>query len=259
MPSLDRRTFGALTLAGAAAAVLGAVPSASAAPAVPVPAGAVDPLELVSNDALVRAWYRDFLGRTPAQALSDTSRRYWVAALDAGAAPSDVLWAITHGREHVEQQVTSSYLDLLGRAPDAGAGAWVDGVLAGRFPLEWVEQNVLASDELARLRAGGAGGTEFLVDAWYARVLGRVRVSGAEEAYWGARIAAVGRLGALRELYYAPEAVAHRVRGHHSALLRRAASAAEVAYWSPKEVESDVNVAVLLASSPEYRGDRAVT
>ena len=250
MPDPSRRTFGALTLAGLASAALGAASSASAAP--------VAPVALVSHDALVRAWYRDFLGRTAAQALADTSRRPWVAALDAGAAPSDVLWAITHAREHVERQVASFYLDLLGRGPDAGAEAWVEGVLAGRFPLEWVEQNVLASDELARLRSGGAGGSEFLVDAWYARVLGRVRVTDDEEAFWGGRIAAAGRLGALRELYYSPEAVTHRVRGHHSALLRRAASAAEVAYWSPKEVESDVNVAVLLASSPEYRGDRAL-
>ena len=132
-------------------------------------------------------------------------------------------------------------------------------MLDGRFPLEWVEQNVLACDELARLRAGGAGGSEFLVDAWYARVLGRSRVGGPEGAYWRARIAVAGRLGALRELYYSPEAVTHRVQDHHGVLLGRPASAAEVAYWSPREVGSDAEVAVLLASSPEYRGDRALT
>ena len=169
-----------------------------------------------------------------------------MAALDAGAAPGDVLRSITRTRDHVERQVSSSYLDLLGRAPDAGASAWVEGVLAGRFPLEWVEQDVLACDELARLRSGGAGGTESLVDAWYARVLGRSRVGGPEGAW------------ALRELYCSPEALTHRVQDHHGALLRRPASAAEVACFSPKEVGSDADVAVLLASSPEYRGDRAV-
>lgn len=245
-----RRAFAALALGGLGTAALAAAAPAQAAPLLPA--------AVISDDAVVRAWYRDFLGRTAAQAATDPGRRYWVAALASGSAPADVLWAITHTREHVEQQVAAAYLDLLGRAPDAGASAWVSGVLAGRFPLEWVVQNVLASDEHASRHPGGAGGTEFLVDSWYADVMGRFRVAGDEESYWGARIAAVGRLAALRELYYSPEAVSSRVRTHHQALLRRPATAAEVAYWSPREVESDVNVAVLLASTPEYRGDRAV-
>lgn len=64
---------------------------------------------------------------------------------------------------------------------------------------------------------------------------------------------AVGRLAALREMHYTPEAVTRRVPLTYDELLGRAPSRGEVAYWSPKEVESTINVEVLIGATDEYR------
>lgn len=197
-----------------------------------------------TNRTVVNAWYDDFLGR---DADADPGSTYWVSQLDRQA-PGDVLWTITHSREYVEREVAAYYNDLLGRAPDRGASYWVEGVLAGRFPLEWVRQNILASQEYYDdwyIKA-------FVVDDWYGDILGRFGASDGEAAYWLDRASRVGRLQAVREIYYSDEAVRYRINQHYR-LMYRDADIAGINYWYGKEVESDINVQVLIAASPEYR------
>ena len=218
----------------------------------PAPAVLAAPVE--EDRAVVGAWYEDFLGRSAAD---DPGSQYWVDRLGVQA-PADVLWSLTHTREHTVRQVQDYYLYLLGRGLDPGAGYWVDGATAQRFPLEWVLQNVAASPEYVAGRPAAQ-----VVRNWYAVVFTRdlstfgedtERTPGdGEIAYWSGRIVAVGHLAAFRELYYAPEVVAARVGSTYADLLGRSPSAGEVAYWSPKEVESDVNVTVLVGATPEYR------
>ncbi|MGQ7297618.1 DUF4214 domain-containing protein [Quadrisphaera sp. KR29] len=221
----------------AAALVAG---TTAAAPAVAAP----------TDRTQVNAWYRDFLER---DATADPGSQYWVDTIGRSN-PADALWAITHSREYTEKQITSYYNDYLNRAPDPGASYWIDGAIAGRFPVEWAQQNILASQEFANTWSSSYG-REFVARAWYLYVLSRTPNDG-EVAYWAGRIDRVGRLAALRELWYSGEAVRYRVNQHYKDLLRRDADIPGLNYWYGKEVESDINVQVLLAATPEYRTTR---
>lgn len=198
--------------------------------------------------AVVDNWYADFLGR---DASADPGSQYWVDQLKVRA-PGDLLWSITHSREYVEDEVTDIYNGYLDRAPDSGANYWVEGATAQRFPIEWAEQNVLASAEYARHHYADTLGESNVATWWYRDVLGR-EASAGEAAYWAGRSARIGRLGALRELWYSDEAVRGRINEHYNYLLSRDADLPGLNYWYPKEVESDINVQVLLAASQEYR------
>jgi hypothetical protein len=205
---------------------------------------------VVNNDTLVQAWYRQFLGRTPEAAAGDSGRYYWVGKLDQGQRPSDLLWQITHSREYVEREVSAYYNDLLGRAPDPGAAYWIDNAAYRGMNLEWVYQNISASQEFY-----DAWYTkEWVVDDWYSGMLGRYNVSAGEQSYWLNRARQVGRLQAVREIYYSDEAIRYRVNEHYKDILYRfdGADFSGLSYWYPKEIENDVNVQVLLASTAEF-------
>ncbi len=235
------------TAALIAGSALGGLPVASALPSPAATSQTGDmraDAKEISSGALVNAWYGSFLQRnTNADAL------VWIYALDGGAEPADVTWAITHSPEYHEKRIADLYDRLLDRAPDAGAQYWLDGTNAQRFPVEWVYQNVLASPEYFSRTTQGKGP----VTSWYGELLHRTTVSNAEKAYWVERIDQVGRFSALREFYYSPEAVRTRIGDSYQYLLDRPADPGGLAYWYDKEVESDINVQVLIANSDEYR------
>jgi len=228
---------GVVTLGAGQAAAEGSAPSPAAVTTTAVSAAAYD-------DALVQAWYRTFLGRTSAQAAADSGRGYWVGQLQAGSKESDVLWRVLHSREYNTREITAMYSFYLGRGLDRGAGYWVNSTSDQGMALEWVEQNLLASDEYAR-RGDVAG-------RWYKQVLGRTASAG-EKSYWDQRAARVGRLAALREIWYSAEAVDARLADNYAQVLGRAPDARGRSYWFPKQVESDVNVKTLLGATAEYR------
>lgn len=201
----------------------------------------------LNSPKLVDEWYNEFLGRD-----ADAGARYWSDQIDAGTKPSDVLWAITHSREYVVRDVTALYRQYLRRAPDAGASYWIEGATRQTFPVEWVEQNLLASQEYANKNQVQDRGEAFVAYSWYGDVLGRYNSTSGDQAYWAGRTAKIGRLGALREMWYSPEAVNIRVQGHYTDIFVRDADGNGLAYWYPKEIESDINVPVLLACSPEF-------
>jgi len=233
------------TVADAAATVTGAAFGVADAPAAPPATAATT--AAATNDQLVQSWYVDFLAREDPSA--DPARALWVDRLDRGDKRGDVLWSITESREYAELSVEATYALLLGRDLDPGAEYWVSGVDERGMAVEWVQQQVLVSDEFFRVQSSGS--TKVLVSNWYKSVLGRTATAG-ELSYWTGRVAAVGRLAALREIWYTPEAVQLRVVINYEYLLLREPSAGELRYWAPKEVESDRNVAVLIASTPEY-------
>lgn len=197
-----------------------------------------------NSRAVVNAWYEDFLGRDAEQ---DLASQYWVDQLNALFPPSDQLWKITHSEEFDAGIVDEYYRVLLGRAPDPGARYWINGITAQRFPKEWALQNILASPEY---RAGKDNAA--LVFGWYTALLSRTPSAG-EIAYWSERVNLAGPLDAVRELYYANEAVALRITTSYNLLLDRNPEAREVSYWYPKEVENSVNVQVLIGATEEYR------
>lgn len=238
--NLVRRLF-ACTVAATALAV-GIAPSAAAVPS--------------TADSVTVAWYEDYLYRLQEDAIGDRGRQYWIDRMNAGLRGSDALWAITHSPEYNDIHVEYIYIGYLDRLPDDGARYWVDGTNAGRFPIEWVEQNVLASQEFADGLAGSSAAEtrENITASWYVSVLGRDRGDYriGEIRYWSERIRQNGRLGALRELWYSPEAIRSRINRWYIVYLGRDASETDLSYWYAKEVESDGNVQVLIGSSPEY-------
>lgn len=229
---------------------------ASVAVLVPAPAHAATP----PNDKLVQGWYRDFLDRSTVNAAADDGRQHWVQQLDAGRPREEVLGEIVGSHEHAQRRIDASYRAVLGRAPDRGAGYWVDGVTSRGMALEWVDQNLLASQELYDRWGARRDRDDLYVQDLYVHVLGRYawETTPGERAYWAGRVRAAGRLAAVRELWYSDEAVRHRLVLHYSALLDRdRIDRSGLDYWYPREVRSDLATGVAIAATTEYR-DRAV-
>jgi len=253
MPSLSsgsRRLVAAAAVAAVAVTTAASpVLAASQTSSGPSVAASVDGTvtAAATNDALVQSWYQDFLGRLDPSA--DPGRQYWVNRLDRGERPSDVLWSLTETREYAQVNVQALYETLLERAVDPGAEYWISGVDQRGMALEWVAQNIYASDEFYRDVAGS--NPRELVTIWYLSLTGREPFPG-EVNYWVDRLQSINRLQVLREFWYAPESVESRVIGNYVVLLGRQPSPGEVRYWSPLERESDRNVGVLIASTPEY-------
>ncbi len=219
---------------------------------VAVTTGAAGPAALDAADAraVVAAWYEQFLGRSAAD---DGGSRYWVALLQAN--PADrVLARLLSTPEHASRQVAGYYTSYLGRPVDGGASYWTGGVTRGAFPLEWVQQNVLASGEFAAITSSGGGSAADTVSAWYATILGRLAGPGAA-AYWAGRLRTGSSLQVVREIWYSSEAVNLRVADHYETYLGRSGGPSELAYWFPREVASDDAVVLAFASSAEYLAD----
>jgi hypothetical protein len=215
-----------------------------------------------TNDRIVNGWYRDFLQRGSVNAEGDYGREYWVNQLNGATdqesvenVRSAVLGEIVRSPEYVRRQVDDSYRAFLGRKPDPGASFWVDGVSHRGMALEWVDQNLLASQELHSRWAARPNGDDLYVQQLYVHVLGRYawETTPGERAYWVGRIRAVGRLAAVRELWYADEAVRHRLAGHYLSLLcLDEVDRYGLHYWYPREVASDLGTAVAIASTDKY-------
>lgn len=113
-------------------------------------------------------------------------------------------------------------------------------------------QNVLASDEFSARHYQASTTVRY----WYEHVLGvpafRSGTTDAEISYWVGRWNRIGRLGALREMWYAPDSVRWRLGQNYLQLLRRGVDADGVAYWTPREVASDDRVRAQLAGTAEY-------
>lgn len=209
---------------------------------------------------LVSHWYLDLLDRS-ADADDDHrtvtgAARHWVDQLDAGVPHADVLRSITRSQEHAEVVVAdlcSRHL-LRDAATDPGSRYWVSGIRAGTAP-EWVEQDVLASDEHADL----AGRQR--VRQWYAAILGRPAVNAAtpgEVAHWDGVAARDGALAAVRGIWCSPEGVVERTTEMFEALVRRRPTDAEHSCFHGKVVQSAIEAFIEVATSEGYE-DHAST
>ena len=230
-----------------------ATPAATAAPPVTITASAPasttadSPMATGARTALVTAWYRQFLLRDAAQ---DPGSSYWVVQLRDRPADA-VLAEILSSREYVTTTINSYYAQYLNRSTDRGAQYWIDGVARGDFPFEWVQQNILASPEYLASASAGGRGTDGVIEAWYADVLGRTVASPGELAYWKSQLQQDSPLLVLRQLWYTPEAANGRVAFRYAIHLGRAPGPGEVAYWYGREVVSDIATTIAIASSPE--------
>lgn len=207
------------------------------------------------NDRLTQKWYADFLGRSADEAMTASGRGYWVDRLDAKEEPRRLLEAILSSAEFAQDTVDGYYDRHLGRDSDRDPGSdyWKSGIRADMEP-EWVEQNVLASPEYER-RTGNR------VENWYQAVLGRGANAG-ERAYWQGRAAAVGSLNAVREIWYAQEAVERRIRLAYADLLDRRGTSVgggEIDYWFDRAADTDLGLRTDFALAREYGPAGSVT
>lgn len=214
------------------------------------PARAAEP----TDDEVVQAWYFDFLGRSdPA---TDPGRAHWVGMLDDGVSPQYVLGSIIRSYEYANREISAYYRAYLNRPVDQGAGYWVENTVHHDMAFEWVAQNILASPEYQRSASGpptgdaNASRASYVVSL-YSDVLGRAPSQG-ETSYWADRLARVGPLGTVRELWYTDEGVRVRLSDNYLYLLGRDVDLPGLAYWTPLERQSDITLQVELATTDEY-------
>jgi hypothetical protein len=233
-----------LIAVGLASAVVGVVPVSNATPA---------QAAWASNDQIVQAWYGNFLHREdPAR---DTGRSHWVAMLSSGLSQQYVLGSILRSHEYSQIEISGYYNELLWRAPDPGAGYWIDQTVNHDMAWEWVAQNLLASPEFIARFDHNTGGTDFVRNLFHP-VLGRwpTDADAGSISYWVSRYKQVGALSMVRELWYTDEAVANRLSRHYRSLLHRSVDYDGANYWAAPERQSDITVQVELASTAEYAG-----
>ncbi len=186
---------------------------------------------------------------------SDASPQDWSAGRDTynvvflledGTPKPEILGLFVGGERFANASVRRVYAELLGREPDGDARYWTDRIPRG-MAVEWVEQNVMASEEYG----GRAQDASWVAEHLYPDVLGRPG-SRAEGEYWASRVGQLGRLGVVRAIWYSPEGVGGRVADNYAELLGRPASAGEVDWWRASEARSDLATRVAIAASPEY-------
>jgi hypothetical protein len=227
--------------------------SAAVATVALVVAGTSAAAAATTNDSLVQAWYRVYLGRTAADTAADPGRAYWVSRLDEGAPRSTVLAELLDSREYVTREIRSYYVHYLGRQLDAGAAYWIDGVVHGDFVAEWAAQLVLGSQEYQGAWTGRAADPDAaLIRALYFDLLHRSATDG-DVNYWRGALGRTGRFAVVRGIWYADEAVRVRVDGNYRAILGHPVGSDPAAgYWTPIEVTSDHTVRAELGATGEF-------
>jgi hypothetical protein len=214
--------------------------------------GAAPANAATTNDELVQAWYRTYLGRSAAGAAADAGRSYWVGRLDAGNSRETVLDQLTGSRESVSREIGGYYSVYLGRGLDGDSAYWVNGVVNGQFVAEWAAQLIVASDEYYRTwTAGATDADRAFVRSLYYDLLHR-SASDADVSYWRGVLASSGRLAVVRGIWYATEGVQVRVDGNYRSILGRGADAAAYGYWNSIETTSDHTVRVRLGATDEF-------
>ncbi|HEX7133670.1 MAG TPA: DUF4214 domain-containing protein [Iamia sp.] len=228
-----------LLLLVAALGALG-VPGAAPAGADDVPAGGE-----TAERCFVGAAHGIFLDREATEQELDE----WTEAFEDGTPHHVLVREMAESDEWLAVTVTDIYQRALERDPEpSGLAYWVgelrDGALVNR-----IGALIFGSAEFYGL----AGGTdEGFVEALYDRILDRAPDS-TGLAYWVGEVDARGRGGVASEFYASYESRAMRVDGLYQRLLGRDPSPADLTYWADRlRAENDVQLAILIASSPEF-------
>lgn len=205
-----------------------------------------------TNDEIVQAWYRVYLGRTTQNAAADTGRAYWVGRLDAGDPREVVLDQLLGNQEYVKREIGDYYSRYLGRSLDSGAQYWIDGVVDGDFVAEWAAQLIVSSDEYYKTWTAGSTDTDgSFIRSLYYDLLHRSASDG-EVGYWKGQLTKNGRLATVRGIWYADEAVRVRVDTNYRTVLGHPVDDAGFGYWKTIEAASDHVVRYRLGATDEF-------
>ena len=202
-------------------------------------------------DAVVRALYRDLLGRD----VDPSGLATWTNHLAAGNSQADLVNELTRSLEFTRLRVDRAYRDVLRRAPDAaGFAHWVSEIQAGRVTVDDVAMHFFHSQEFF-LQGGGT--LDGFIRHLYRVMLGRDAAQ-AEVSWWAQHASTHGRPAAVQGIFLSPEAAGHRVHSYFQLFLGRRADASGVATWSNVMLQqSQGAVRIGIAGSAEYRS-RAV-
>lgn len=219
---------------------LGAIRAVAAANLVP-------PISTAEARAVVKALYRDLLGRSVDPSGMDT----WSRELLSGKAPAAVVDALTRSTEYRRLRIQQAYLDVFGRTPDEGGlRQWVSEVASGRVGVDDVKRRLLDSGEFLS-RAGGT--PEGYVARLYSSVLKR-EGSASEIASWADRYRSIGRSAVATAIWGSKESAMRRVEVYYPQLLGRPADRGGLETWSGVLLrEGEQSVRNGMAASGEYR------
>ncbi|WCO66603.1 DUF4214 domain-containing protein [Iamia majanohamensis] len=184
------------------------------------------------------------------RAATELEQAAWADSFASGTP----LWALpdqlANSEEWLTVVVTGLYRDALDREPEpAGLDYWVGRLRAGE-KVNRLGALVYGSGEFY----GKAGGTdEAFVDELYTRILHR-SADAAGSAYWVGRVGAIGRGSVASSFFASIESRGDRVDALYDQILGRAADPGGRSYWIDRlATDNDVRLAVLLASSGEFR------
>lgn len=207
----------------------------------------IPPTTKAEARALVKALYRDLLGRSVDPSGMDT----WSGELLAGRAPAVVVDALTKSAEYRRLRVRQAYQEVFGRVPDEGGlRMWVAEVASGRLAIDDVKRKLLDSGEFLS-RAGGT--PEGYVARLYSSVLQR-EGSESEVSAWAAQFRSAGRSAVASAIWGSKESAMRRVQVYYPLLLGRASDRGGLETWSGVLLrEGEQSVRNGMAASAEYR------
>jgi hypothetical protein len=159
--------------------------------------------------------------------------------------------ALTHDAQYYSTVVTSTYEQVLSRAPDAsGLGYWVTQMQAG-LTGEQFAADLLSSSEYASLH--GNSDLSWVLGL-YTDVLGRTADSAGLNYWLGQLQSGESRYQVALTIINSPEYEGSVVANDYQTFLGRAASAADIAYWvnAFEQGASNEDVIAGFISSPEY-------
>lgn len=188
----------------------------------------------------------DFLDR----AATDTEVARGVNRMADGTARSAIVEDYAESDEWVSALITRFYDSTLGREPDdAGLRHWIDQIDGGLTPAQ-VASRFYASAEYFN-RSGGT--TRGWVTDLYEEILLRHPDASGLDHWAGKADAGVSRITIAADFYGSLESRRTRVTGLYGALLGRTPDRGGLDHWSDRLGNGrDIELAVLLASSPEY-------
>jgi Stage II sporulation protein len=198
-------------------------------------------------DQVVRALYRDVLGRVPdAAGLASWTLSILTTGNDRAAARG-----LVSSRERMNTLVMNQYQSALKRAPDAGElENWVRYLAASGGGLTALQVGIYGSPECLQNLA--QGNQSIWVDALYRALLGR-DASTSERQYWLAKAALLGRAPVVASIARSGEAGMKRLTAYYTTFLARGVDAGGQRNFLPMMAgRGDFDVPMNLGISNEY-------
>ena len=203
---------------------------------------------VTGNTAYVQALFGRFLHRA-ADLTSANDGSGLVTQLNNGVSAAIVVNAISRSPEAFGFVVDGLYHSILGRDPDsAGQTAFINQLVGGTT-LENVKATFFSSPEYLNRFASDRA----FVVSLYATVLNRLG-SDAEYQIWVSQNASAGRSAVAVAILNSSEAHGQAAANLYLTLLKRAANATEIIFWTSAGLD-ELSIQTDIAASPEALGN----